>query len=878
ERFGESVYEANITRPNAESRAMLLHTARYDAPSGEAAGIIGVMTDITDYRRMEQEISASRDAAEAANLAKSEFLANMSHEIRTPMNGVLGMAELMSQTELTDEQREYIDTVVVSATSLLTIINDILDFSAIEAGKMKLDPRDVDLRTSIEEVGQLLASKADEKNLDLIIRYDPKAPRHVIADGGRLRQVIMNLAGNAIKFTQQGHVMVNVSAEKASSSTAETTFTISIEDTGIGMSRDAQARVFEKFTQADLSTTRKYGGTGLGLAISRQLIEMMGGQLRVESEPGQGSTFTIDLTLPLGDGDDAIAPSMFEALSQRTLVVDDHPVNRQVMAEYLRTWGVRCEVVASGPAALQAVDAAKAANDPFRVVILDHHMPEMDGVEVARHLREQPKRDDHAMIMLTSMGSAPQPDEMRDRGFVAWINKPIRYSHLFDALLTAHAVCRKRDGMPNTDNAIEEPPEQPRSIRPGADAERSQYDARILLVEDNVFNQKVAVRMLQQLGCTVKIAADGLEALGMLEEQRFDLIFMDCQMPVLNGFETTRTIRQFEEEGERLPIVAMTANAMKTDREQCLQSGMDDYISKPISGKAIDDVLRKYFTPIRKSRMTAAGKIILVTTEDEQTRTNAIRAIRNEHPAGIVRTTSDPFEAAVLLGSFLPDIVYIDAHAEGRLSESLAAFLREHKRYEHIRVRRITSQGTAVERATETSSDDSVAEADALFAQSESIADITSTREAAAVLSSDADASTPDSPVEPRQSAASLSNGTDLETWDRAAAMRLVENDTEMLMFLVEGFLGDIESELTSLRAAIKDAQSEDAARHAHSIKGMASNVCGPMLRQAAFDVEQAARRGSSADAGSHMPGLELAVTELTEALHAARNLRSQEE
>jgi signal transduction histidine kinase/DNA-binding response OmpR family regulator len=582
------------------TEARQLATSFNNMANAIAAKTQALEAEIAERNRQAEQLREARSNAEAASRAKSDFLANMSHEIRTPMNGVLGFTNLLLDTRLDAEQREFVQTIRQSGEGLLHIINDILDFSKVEAGKLAIERHPFKLGQAAEEVAELLAPQAEKQGVELALAVAAGVPEYVDGDAGRVRQILLNLVGNAIKFTREGHVLIEIDCAPAADGESEacgaSVVRCTVTDTGIGIAADKQSRLFHEFVQADTSTTREFGGTGLGLVIAKRLIELMSGRIGFTSEPGKGSRFWF--TLPASTGLAAATVQVPESnlADMRVLVVDDYEINRRLVSEQLKTWGIAHECADSGREALEKLRTARASGKPFDVALLDFLMPGMDGLELGQRIKADPALESTALIMLTSGSQRSAAPSFMAAGFSVFMMKPVvRPLHLLDAITKAW-YSRAEQGIETA------PPAQgsafatraAATIKTAQIAHEASDSIRALVAEDNPVNQRLIKRVLEKLGCRVDLASNGQEAVAMAQALQYDIILMDCSMPEMDGYEATAELRRSLSQGQRLPIVALTAHAMPEDRAKCIAAGMDDYLSKPVDPALVRKVLDRW--------------------------------------------------------------------------------------------------------------------------------------------------------------------------------------------------------------------------------------------------------------------------------------------
>ncbi|MGR3319240.1 MAG: response regulator [Candidatus Anammoxibacter sp.] len=807
------------------------------------------------FKQAREDLEKAKEDSEAASKAKSEFLVNMSHEIRTPLNGIIGLTELLLETEMTTRQHDYIMGIQRSSDGLLTIINDILDFSKILAEKMVLEPIPFDLRASVEDIALLLSVQANRKGINLILRYAPDAPQRVIGDAGRIRQILTNLVGNANKFTHEGSVVIDVQYD--SHGDEKGLFKFSVEDSGIGIDPDNIKYIFDKFSQEDTSTTRKYGGTGLGLSICKKLVELMEGEISVESKLGKGSVFLFTIPLPL-DKCPALAEETgkrdFEGL--RILIVDDNSINRQIYLELLASWKIGCEAVDNGQEALHRLRAKAEENEPFQIALLDFFMPGMDGETLGKAIKTDPLIRKTLLIMSTS-GSRPGAAKyLEGLGFTAYLEKPILRNHLLETLSIIWNDCKmgKSTGI-ISEQALKELRIKEDSKEPKIKDQKVEVHAYVLLVEDNVVNQDVALENLKQMGCTMELAKDGSEAVEKVKNNNYDLVLMDCQMPIMDGFEATREIRNHEQGGNHVPIVAMTANALKGDRELCIDAGMDDYISKPFRHKDMLEVLLKYCKT--KVYIPSSTIKILVVDEEKGTLELTAKTLMERFPSALIKTTNNTIKACVLIGSFSPNILITDVSVSGIDSVEIVKFIRGeqcHKKINIVVFARLENNDKSIQSLRHLSVEDIIQKPDYV----------------SLISAIDRFCNPSVNKASSSQHSSESTNGetdTHKPVFSISDTLALVGGNVKRMKRLVDITLEDSKKQIEQLRSSLAADDLSVLERAAHTLKGQAANFGAEPFMEFAQRIEQAAKDGDAQSVHNMMKDFDTEYERLLKAL-----------
>ncbi len=814
-----SVYpvEISVSPLNFGDRALAIAIARditaRKQTEAELAGTRIIAEDaLQELQRALAESEELRRAAERADRAKSEFLANMSHEIRTPMNGIIGMASLLEESELTSRQREYAGILRQSAESLMTLLNDILDLSKIEAGKIELAPQPFDLQTALEDVAQLAAVRAEAKRVRLVTRYAPAAPRRVVGDSGRVRQILTNLISNAVKFTEHGHVLAAVEPGAEGEGVL-----LRVRDTGIGIPAEKLDLLFRKFTQLDGSMARLKGGTGLGLAICRELAELMGGSIFVESAEGEGSTFSVTLPLAAVEArkDD---PQRLQDL--RVLVVDENACAREVMTELLVRLGARPQAAGNAQEALMLLRRADNEQTLHDLLLIDESLPDMSGRRLAQTIRQahshRAQTDETAappplLVLQRSLSAADSGETPQERVFDAVVTRPPRRRQILETLYLLYSS--RREGR-----RLE--PLIPHGPAPG-DAEegkRKLIRARILLVEDNPVGQEVAQAMLQRCGCRFVLAEDGETAVAKATAETFDLVLMDCQLPGMDGFAASRAIRALPGQRGQVPIVALTANAMAGDRADCLAAGMNDHLAKPLRLPQLQEALLRYCPEAPTENAPTEMRLLLV--DDEPRLLNSMRrTVQLAFPGAVIETAGNGIQACALLGSFLPDLVLTDILMPELDGVEMVRFIRNSPRYRRVRVVVVTALGDEDPRI-----DRLRGLGVKYILHKPFVEDVVPVIRSVLAAGDETEAIQEEGPP----------------VFDLEQALQTVMGSAHRLERLARIVLENLPIQLADLSAAYSAGDLVAAKRQAHTVKGQAANVGGNRVRVSALAVEQA--------------------------------------
>lgn len=795
-----------------------------------------------------QNLKVARKSAEAANQAKSVFLAGMSHEIRTPLNSVIGITEILLDSQLSKEQRDFTKTLQKSADALLKIIDDILDFSRIEAGVIDLKTELFDLMGTVEDLGQLLAMRADEKNIDLIIRYAPGTPKYFEGDCDRIQQVLLNLAGNAVKFTESGYVLIDIDHREMTDNHAVINFRV--EDSGIGIPEKFIRPIFNRFTQTDTGAGRKYGGTGLGLAISSQLVALMGGEIQVESTLGSGSVFEFSLTFPrVQQRKEAHAPGA-DLSNLRVIVIDDNDINRKVIMERLEFWKISCDQAGSGDEAKQKMVDAAEDDMPFDIALIDHLMPETTGTDVARAIKNHPLVEATLLVLFTTLSSPVDKKVLDQFGIEAHLYKPVHAGQLHSLLRTVSSALEKGE-VPtlSTDGPVDYKP-----------ANGVRFNADILLVEDIATNQKVATAMLNSFGCKVDSVDNGEDAIQRLATTSYDLVFMDCHLPGIDGFETTHLIRKNELKNssqtgsnsvEHIPIVALTASASTRDREQCIAAGMDEYLAKPISRQNLLTLLTKAL-PGNKGQFADRVDRILIACAGRTDSSNITQTCQKLFPGAVIRYSSCGIETCSLIAGFLPDLVFIDDYLDDTDIFALLKYINSHEVYQSIHC-------LVIVRSPE---DDNLIKAIQLVGCTpilkKSLDNNTLEQDLQHHFYTSQITTQPSANHQPVPSSATSmeynSPATEDSVLDPARLIQTFQGDLDMIRGYIKILVSDMPAVLSDLDANIEANQLEMIEHQAHKVKNMAAEAGTTRLFQLASSMEKAAIEGNSGLCGQQLP------------------------